>query len=191
MSHGPVCHGPLVLTCPAEAELCGGLIQHHLVQLCYFCHYESCPLLGLKRALGDDSPRATLSRERDHAFGMVGMSCGEPKELGVFRPREQKVKMNSVKSIQGLLTKLGMKERKSETRMYEVRLNPGSWSLCHGKEFLSISSPRRFEGFLSILSSVLLPYPAVLLYLIPFPVSWPTCSCSRQATGREFGAHSW
>lgn len=107
------------------------------------------------------------------------------------RLREQEVKMNSVKSIQGLLLKLGRKESKSETRMYEVRLNPGSWSLCHGKEFLSIGGPQRFEGFLSILSSVLLPYPVVLLYLIPFPISWPMLSCSREATGRALGARSW
>lgn len=101
---------------------------------------------------------------------MVGMSCGEPKDLGVFRLREQEVKMNSVKPMQGPLTKPEMKESKSKMRMYESRLNPGSWSLCHGEEFLSISGLERFEGFLSILSGVLLLYPVVLLYLIPFPV---------------------
>ena len=109
VSHGPVCHGPLVLTWPAEAELCGDLAQYRLVQLRYFCCCESYRLLGLKRALGDDSPCAMPSGEGDRALSMVGMSCGEPKELGASRPREQEVKMNSVKSTQGLLTKLGMK----------------------------------------------------------------------------------
>jgi len=130
-----------------------------------------------------------LSGEIDCALGMVGMSCGEPKELGAFR--EQEVKMNSVKPIQGLLTELGMNESKGKTRMYEVRLNPGSWSLCHSTEFLSIGGPERSEGFLSIPGSVLLPYPVVLLYLIRFPVSWPTLSRLRQATGRAFRAYSW
>lgn len=114
--HGPVCHDPLVLMCPSGAELCGDLAQYHLVQLRYF-RRESCWLLGLRRTLGDDSPRATLSGECDCARGMVGMSCGETKDLDTFRWREQEVKMSSVKSIQGLLLKLGMKESKSKTRM--------------------------------------------------------------------------
>lgn len=188
---GPVCDGPLVLTCPAGAELCGDLAQCHLLQLRYFCRCESYRLLGLKRALGDDSPCAMLSGEGDRALGMVGMSCGELKELGAFRLREQEVKMNSVKSMQRPLTKLGMKESKSKTRTYEARLNPGSWSFCCSEEFLSIGGLKRFEGFLSILSDVLLLYPVVLLYLIPFPLSWLTLSCSRRATGRVFGARSW
>lgn len=170
MPHGPTCHGPLVLPCPAGAELCGDLAQNRPVQPHYFCRCESYQLLGLKRALEDDSPHTARSGEGDHALGMVGMSCGEPKELGVFRLREQEVKMNSVKPMQGPLTKPEMKESKSKMRMYESRLNPGSWSLCHGEEFLSISGLERFEGFLSILSGVLLLYPVVLLYLIPFPV---------------------
>lgn len=39
--HGPVCHGPLVLSCPARAELCEDLAQYHLLQLCCFCRCES------------------------------------------------------------------------------------------------------------------------------------------------------
>lgn len=110
--HEPVCHGPLELTCPDGAELCGDLAQYHVVHPCYFYRSDSYRLLGLKRALDDDSPCATLSGEGDSALSMMGMSCGEPKELDVFRPREQEVKMNSVKSMQGPLTKLGMKEQK-------------------------------------------------------------------------------
>lgn len=74
--------------------------------------------------------------------------------------------------------------------MYEASLNPGSWNLCCGEEFLSIGGLERFEGLLSILSGVLLLYPVVLLYLIPFPVSWLTLSHSRKATGRASGACS-
>lgn len=92
--------------------------------------------------------------------------------------------------MQGPLTDLGMKENNSKTRMYEARLNLGSWSLCCGEEFLSTGGLERLEGLLNILSGVLLLYPVVLLYLIPFPVSWLTLFCSRQATGKAFGACS-
>lgn len=110
--HEPVCRDPLDLTCPDGAELCGDLAWYHLVHPRYFCRSESYRLLGLKRALDDDSPCATLPGEGDSALSMMGMSCGEPKELGVFRPRELEVNINSVKSMQGPLTKLGMKEQK-------------------------------------------------------------------------------
>lgn len=92
--------------------------------------------------------------------------------------------------MQGPLTDLGMKESNSITRMHEARLNPRSWSLCCGEKFLGTGGLERFEGLLSILSGVLLLYPVVLLYLIPFPVSWLTLCHSRQATGRAFGACS-
>lgn len=75
--------------------------------------------------------------------------------------------------------------------MYEAKLNPRSWSLCCGEEFLSISALERFETFLSIFSGVLLLYPVALLYLIPFPVSRLMLSLLRQAIVRVFGACSW
>lgn len=75
--------------------------------------------------------------------------------------------------------------------MYEARLNPRSWSLCCGEEFLSISGLERFETFLGVFSGVLLLHPVALLYLIPFPVSWLMLSLLRQAIVRVFGAHSW